>query len=103
MQDLCVKIYKGERAPAKIATFPDGEWEYVSLYLNFIIRYYKLNDSMSDGLQKKRVENMRRDVLEATGKVKEKRKNEKESIKWVNNKIIVILWKKMGNLLKRER
>ena len=55
---------------------------------------------MSDSLQKKRIENMQRDVLQATGKVKEKRENQKKSMKWLNIKIIVILWKKMGNLLK---
>ena len=58
---------------------------------------------MSDSLQKKRIENMQRDVLQATGKVKEKRENQKKSMKWLNIKIIVILWKKMGNLLKWER
>ena len=40
VQVLCVKAYKGERAPAKISAFLDGEWKYISKYLNFIIRYY---------------------------------------------------------------
>lgn len=77
VQMMCVKAYKGERAPAKICAIIDGEWKFVSKYLNFIIRYYRLNDvGMSDGVQKKRIESMRRDVLDAMGKFFEKSKKE---------------------------
>jgi uncharacterized protein YdaU (DUF1376 family) len=77
VQILCVRAYKGA---AKICAFLDGEWKYVSKYLNFIIPFYKLNDvGMSDGVQKKRIESMRRDVMEATGKVAEKAEKNKKS------------------------
>jgi hypothetical protein len=81
VQILCVKAYKGERAAAKICAILDGEWKFISKYLNFAIRYYKLNDiGMSDGIQKKRIESIRREVMEAVGKVADQ-KNKKSSTK----------------------
>ena len=75
VQILCVKAYKGERQPAKICPILDGEWKFISKYLNFAIRYYKLNDIlMSDGIQKKRIDLARREVLEAVGKVSDQKK-----------------------------
>jgi hypothetical protein len=81
VQIMCVKASKGERAPAKICAFLDGEWKYVSKYLNYIIQFYKMNDiGMSDGVQKRRIESMRRDVMDAVGKVldEKNKKNDKK-------------------------
>ena len=44
VQILCVRAYKGERAPATLSAFLDGEWRYLSKYLNFIVRFCKLNE-----------------------------------------------------------
>ena len=77
VQILCVKAYKGERSPAKVSAFLDGEWKYVSRYLNFIISYYKLNEiGMVGGLQKKRIETVRRDVLDAMDKLEKVKKDD---------------------------
>ena len=66
VQILSVRAWKGQRCPATLSAFLEGEWRYVSKYLNFIVRFYKLSESgMSDGLEKKRIEMIRRDVLQA--------------------------------------
>ena len=78
VQMMCVKAFKGERAPANVHAFLDGEWKYVSRYLNFIVTYYKLNDiGRLGGIEKKRIETVRRDVLDVMDRIeKSKKKND---------------------------
>ena len=78
VQMLCVKAFKGERAPANVHAFLDGEWKYVSRYLNFVVTYYKLNDiGRLGGIEKKRIETVRRDVLDVMDRIeKNKKKND---------------------------
>ena len=77
VQILSVRAWKGQRCPATLSAFLEGEWKYVSKYLNFIVRFYKLSQSgmSGDGLEKKRIEMIRRDVLQAMdGFEKDKKK-----------------------------
>ena len=75
VQILCVRAFKGERSPATVCAFLDGEWRYLSKYLNFVVRFYKLNDvGMSGGLQKKRMETIRRDVMQAVELIEKDKK-----------------------------
>ena len=70
IQLLCVKSYKGERQPAQVSVLLEEEWKYVSRYLNFVISFYKLDAAGTiGGLQKKRIETARRDVMEVIGKI----------------------------------
>ena len=83
VQILCVRAWKGQQCPATLSALLEGEWKYVSRYLNFIVRFYQLTDAgMSGGLEKKRVEMMRRDVLQAIDEFEKKDKK-----KAVSNKI----------------
>ena len=75
VQILCVRAYKGERSPATLSAFLDGEWRYLSKYLNFVVRFYKLTEvGMTGGLQKKRIETIRRDVMQAVELIEKDRK-----------------------------
>ena len=75
VQILSVRAYKGEQAPATLSAFLEGEWRYLSKYLNFIVRFYKLNEAgMSGGLEKKRIEMVRRDVLQAMDEIEKDKK-----------------------------
>ena len=75
VQILCVRAFKGERSPATVCAFLDGEWRYLSKYLNFVVRFYKLDDvGMSGGLQKKRMETIRRDVMQAVELIEKDKK-----------------------------
>ena len=65
IQILCVRAYKGERSPATVCALLEGEWEYVSKYLKFVQQHYKLNEvGLLGGVEKKRVETTRRDVMQ---------------------------------------
>ena len=69
VQLRCVKAYKGVRAPASVYGFLEGEWKYVSRYLNYIVGYYNLCDyGRLGGIEKKRIETVRRDILDAVMK-----------------------------------
>ena len=75
VQILCVRAYKGERSPATLSAFLDGEWRYLSKYLNFVVRFYKLTEvGMTGGLQKKRIETIRRDVMQAVELIEKDKK-----------------------------
>ena len=75
VQMSCVKAFKGERLPANVHGFLDGEWKYISRYLNFVVAYYKLNDiGRLGGIEKKRIETVRRDVLAVMDKIEKTRK-----------------------------
>ena len=74
VQSLCVKAFKGVRSPANAHAFLEGEWKYVSKYLNFVVAYYNLCDfGRLGGIEKKRIEMVRRDVLEAMDKLTTKK------------------------------
>ena len=88
VQILCVRAWKGQQCPATLSAILEGEWKYVSRYLNFIVRFYQLTDAgMSGGLEKKRVEMMRRDVLQAIDEFEKKDKKKAVSNKIVDSEI----------------
>ena len=88
VQILCVRAWKGQQCPATLSALLEGEWKYVSRYLNFIVRFYQLTDAgMSGGLEKKRVEMMRRDVLQAIDEFEKKDKKKAVSNKIVDSEI----------------
>ena len=77
VQMSCVKAFKGERLPANVHGFLDGEWKYISRYLNFVVAYYKLNDiGRLGGIEKKRIETVRRDVLAVMDKIEKSKKTD---------------------------
>ena len=75
VQILCCRAFKGVRYPATVSAFLADEWRYVSSYLNFVVQYYKLNEvEMSGGIQKRRIEGIRLDVLQAIEIIKKDNK-----------------------------
>ena len=86
VQILCVRANRGERSPALLSAFLNGEWRYLSKYLNFVERFYKLSEfGMTDGLQKKRIEIIQRDVMQAVELIEKDKKATAKTTEAENN------------------
>ena len=86
VQILCVRANRGERSPALLSAFLNGEWRYLSKYLNFVERFYKLSEfGMTDGLQKKRIEIIQRDVMQTVELIEKDKKATAKTTKAENN------------------
>ena len=78
--------------------------KYISKYLNFIVSYYKLNDiGKLGGIEKKRIETVRRDVLDVMDKIEKTKKNDVNITTAADNQDVVDMMEESGPSSSKKR
>ena len=91
VQILCCRTVGGVRRPATVSSVLHGEFRLVYAYLRFVEKYYKVRLHEAFALQKRYLENSRRDLIKTISKIEmfgkqqarklEKRKKNNEDVR----------------------